>query len=904
MIQLDYEKYTLPNGLEVILRKDARVPIVAVNLWYHVGPSNETAGLTGFAHLFEHMMFQGSGHLPEDSHFKLLEAAGASHINGTTDFDRTNYMEDLPSNQLELALWLESDRMGYLLDKLDQASLSNQQDVVRNERRQSVENAPYGLVEEEVFHQLFPKDHPYYASVIGSHADIQNAKLADVRHFFETYYIPNNASLAIVGDIDFPATKKLVEKYFGTIPKGPTPPAIATKTPAITSERRAVVTDKVELPRVYMSWITTPIFQPGDAEAVVAARILGGGKASRLYKSLVYDKKIAQAANASQQSLSLGSIFQIVATAKPGHTADEVEQAAWAEVERLAQTGPTPDELTSAKNGIYSDIVTSLEEIGGFSGQADRMNMYNQFMHDPGYLNKDLARYAAVTADGVKKVAATQLTKNSRVVVQGVPGDKVIPPAPATPEPVAKVEIPLSTKEAWRKDQPKPGPLPTAALPQAQTFKLDNGLTVYVVEQKGLPVVAGQLVVRSGSAADPAGKPGLAGFTASMLDEGTSKRDALQIAYDLEALGASLSSNSGVDGSYISWRSLKDNAPAVLAIASDVVLDPSFPATDVERVRNDRLTSILQQKDSPFQTAFRVLFSCMYGENHPYGHVPLGDDAAVKTMTRDELVNFYKSSYSPQNAALVLAGELTPSEAKKLAETGFGKWRGTGTEVPAPSAGQPIVERVVIVDKSGNPQTALAVAQIGMARNDPNYEKMNVMNQVLGGLFASRVNMNLREKHGYTYGAFSFQQDNRGAGPFVVGAQVRTDVTGPSVEEMLKEVKGMQDTPITGDELNLAKDSVSRSLPALFETSNSTVGTIGQLYLFELPPDYYAGLPARIANLSAADVQSVAKSFLKPDQMKVIAIGDRAVIEPQLQKLNLGPITYRGADAKPMAVAP
>ncbi|MEP7027391.1 MAG: pitrilysin family protein, partial [Candidatus Eisenbacteria bacterium] len=833
------------------------------------------------------------------------------NINGTTDFDRTNYMEDLPSNQLELALWLEADRMGFLLDKLDQTNLSNQQDVVRNERRQSVENAPYGLAEEELYHQLFPKGHPYYASVIGSHEDIQNAKLEDVRNFFKRYYCPNNASLVVVGDIDVAQTKTLIGKYFGTLPKGDPVPPITATTPPITSERRVVVTDKVELPRVFMAWITPPIFKPGDAEAVIAARILGGGKASRLYKSLIYDKKIAQSVSASQQTLSLGSVFEIVATAKPGHTADEVEQAAWAEVERLAQTGPTAAELAAAKTGIYSDLVESLENLGGVgggsgscSGVADRLNYYNHHLKDPGYLNKDLERYAAVTAEGVKKIAATQLAKNKRAVVLVNPGEKILPPAPPTPEPVAKAEIPMSTNEAWRTEQPKPAAASTAALPNAKTFKLENGLTVYVVDQKALPVVAGQLVVRSGSAADPAGKPGLAGFTAAMLDEGTTKLDALQIAEQLEALGGSLGSNSGTDGSYVSWRSLKATAPQVMGLASQVVIEPSFPANDVERVRNDRMTAILQQKDSPFQTAFRVLYSCMYGADHPYGHVALGNDDAVKAITRDELVDFWRNSYAPQNAALVLAGDGTVAEARELAQKAFGKWRGTAIEVPSPAAGTSIAERVIIVDKSGAPQTAVAVAQIGMARNDPNYEKMNVMNQVLGGLFASRVNMNLREKHGYTYGAFSFQQDNRGAGPFVVGAAVRTDVTGPAIEEMLKEVHGMQDAPVTAEELDLAKDSVSRSLPALFETSNSTVGTIGNLYLFELPPDYYAGLPARIANLSAGDVQDVAKSFLTPDQMKVIAIGDRALIEPQIEKLKLGEITYRGADAKPLAVAP
>jgi zinc protease len=813
-------------------------------------------------------------------------------------------MEDLPSNQLELALWLESDRMGYLLDRLDQPKLSNQQDVVRNERRQSIENAPYGLVEEEMWHQLFPKGHPYYASVIGSHEDIQNAKLADVRAFFQHYYCPNNCSLCIVGDIDVAKTKDLVAKYFGSLPRGADVPPITAVTPPITSEHRITVTDKVELPRTYMAWITSKAFQPGDAEATVLARILGGGKASRLYKSLVYDQKIAQGVSAQQQSLALGSVFQIQATAKPGHTAEELEAAMWAEVERMAQTGPTADELASAKIGIYSDLVSSLEQVGGFSGVADRLNTYNQYLHDPDYVNKDLARFAAVTAAQVKAVAADQLAKNKRAVIYGVPGEKVIPPAPPTPAAPPPTASYPDSKEPWRLTTPTAAAVSTAPLPNASTFKLDNGLTVYVVTQRGLPVVAGELVVRSGSAADPAGKPGLAGFTAAMLDEGTSKRDALQIAADLEALGGSLSSNSGTDGSYVSWRSLKDNAKPLMELASEVVLTPSFPAADVERVRNDRVTAILQQKDSPFQTAFRVLASCMYGDAHPYGHVPLGDDAAIKTITRDELVSFYRASYSPNNAALVLSGDLSTEEAKELAKNAFGSWRGSGQEVPRPNVGTPIAEKIIVVDQPGAPQTAVAVAQFGVPRSDPKFEQINVMNQILGGLFSSRVNMNLREKHGYTYGAFSFMQSQRGPGPFVVAASVRTDVTGPSIQEMMNEVHGMQEQPVTEKELALAKDSVSRSLPALFQTTDDTVGTIGELYLFELPPDYYASLPARIQGMTASEVQDVAKNFLKPDQMKIIAIGDRAAIEPQIQKLNLGAITYRGQDAKPLAVAP
>src|SRR5262245_62084807 len=382
--KIDYEKYTLPNGLDVIRSEDHRLPLVAVNLWYHVGPANEEAGRTGFAHLFEHMMFQASKHVPPDTYFKTVEGAGGSNINGTTDFDRTNYFETMPSNQLELALWLESDRMGYLLDVLDQASFANQQDVVRNERRQSIENQPYGIVEEAMFHALFPKDHPYYADVIGSHADIQAAKLDDVKNFFKTYYAPNNASLVIVGDIDKAAVKALVDKYFGPFKKGPAVPKATADTPKLTAERRVVVKDRVELPKVYMAWITSPFYKPGDADADVASTILGGGKSSRLYKSLVYEKQIAQSVTAQQNSLMLGSVFSIEATARPGHTAEELEKAIDEQVTKLRDAGPDANEVDRARNVIETRMVQGLENLGGFGGVADRLNEYNQYLGDTG----------------------------------------------------------------------------------------------------------------------------------------------------------------------------------------------------------------------------------------------------------------------------------------------------------------------------------------------------------------------------------------------------------------------------------------------------------------------------------------------------------------------------------------
>ena len=432
---LQFEKFTLPNGLEVILSPNRRLPMVAVNLWYHVGPANEEPGRTGFAHLFEHMMFQSSKHVPPDSHIRLLEAAGATNLNGTTDYDRTNYFETVPANQLELALWLEADRMGYLLEKIDQAALSNQQDVVRNERRQSFENRPYGLAGEALVQTLFPAGHPYYGNVIGSHEDIQAVKLEDVNRFFRQYYAPNNASLAIVGDYDPAQVKLLVRKYFGTLKRGPAVPPIEAKTPRVTSERRTVVTSRVELPRVYMAWLTSPIFTPGDADARIAAMILGGGRTSRLYRNLVYERQIAQNVFARQESLILGSMFQIVVTARPGHTVDELEKAIDEELAALRAEPPAASEIEQARNIIETNIIGGLERLGGFGGIADRLNSYNHYLGDPDYLQKDIARHRAVTPATLQTFVRDQLAPSTRVVLHAVSGEA--PPVAQVPAPAA-----------------------------------------------------------------------------------------------------------------------------------------------------------------------------------------------------------------------------------------------------------------------------------------------------------------------------------------------------------------------------------------------------------------------------------------------------------------------------------
>jgi zinc protease len=899
--QVAFEKTTLPNGLELILIEDHRLPIVAVNIWYHVGPANEAPGLTGFAHLFEHMMFAATRHVARGQADRLLEGAGATDSNGSTDYDRTNYYDTVPSNQLELALWVHADRMGYLLDVLDQTALSNQQDVVRNERRQSVENRPYGIVEEAMNHALFPKNHPYYASVIGSHADIQNAKLADVRDFFTRYYGPNNASIVIAGDIDKAKTRALVTKYFGSFRRSAPVAKPAVATPPITRERRLTVADRVELPRVYMAWLTPPAYQPGDAELAVTAQILAGGKAGRLYKSLVYERQIAQDTAAAQNSNALTSTFVIDVTARPGTDAIALETGIDAELQALRDKGPTELEVERARNTIETAMLSSIDKLGG-AGLANQVNQYNQYTGDPGYLPKDIARLRRVTAADVQRVARSYLQPNARVLVAGVPGKPELGPDPAAQPVKPGVKTAAATginrDEAWRRQPPKAGPAPKFTLPQGESFQLANGLRVIHHYNPALPLVAAELVVKSGSDANPDDQPGLAGFTAQMLQEGTASRSAPRIADEIAQLGAFLGSASSTDSSTVSLLSLRSTFAQALDVVADVVQHPAFPTAEVERQRAARIGALAQQRDNPEAVAAVTGASALYGAKHPYGYGQLGTEQAIRAATRDDLYQFWRRHYVPANAALIVSGDITLDELRGVAEARFGGWPRTLPTPMLPGEAEGTKARLVMVDKPGAPQTALRVTLLGTNRKTPDYPALQVMNAALGGLFSSRINLNLREDKGYSYGMFSGFRYDRTPGPFVIAGSVRTDVTGASVSEIFKEVRGIRSRPLPAAELAGARDSQVYSLPGQFETNSSIGASLAETYVFDLPPDYWRTLPDQFRRVTAAQVQAVANKYLAPERMKVIAVGDRAKVLPQLKNLGLGQAEMRDADGQ------
>ncbi len=889
---IPFEKYALANGLEVILAPDRRLPLVAVDVWYHVGPANEPPGRTGFAHLFEHMMFQGSKHVPGDSHFRLLEAAGATSVNGTTNLDRTNYFQTVPSNQLELALWLESDRMGYLPDTLDQRNLANQQDVVRNERREVVENRPYGIVEEEVYRLLFPAGHPYHTSPIGTHADIQAARLDDVKAFFRQFYRPNNASLAIAGDFDPAAARQLVEKYFGTLTRGPDAPRPVVDTPKIAAERRAVVPDRIRLPRVYVAWITPPFFEPGDAEADAAASALGGGNSSRLYRALVYEKQMAQDVVAYQLSLALGSVFQVVATVRPGRTAEEVEAAIHGVIEEFRRSGPNDAELERARNTFETTTLQGLEVLGGFGGVADTLSLFNHYVGNPGHLPAYIDEHRKVTAAAVKTFAETFLTPSSRVVVHAVPGTPDFGPAVATPPqvkaaPGAGAEA-INADEPWRAKPPEPAPGRLAELPTPRTFTLSNGLTVIYHARPGLPVTSASVVFKTGGDANPVDRSGLANFTAAMLDQGTTSRDAPTIAADVARIGASLTASSSKDSTTVTVASLTRHAAAALDLMADVVLRPSFPQAEIDRVRASRLASLQATRQDPAYVASIAAVAALFGPVHPYGYIELGTAEAVQRTTREDLVGYWRRHFVPSNAALVVAGPLEEASLRPLVERAFGGW----PAAPAPNLelgpGRPSQARVVVIDAGAAPQTELVVAAVGLPRSTPDYPAVLVMNAALGGLASSRINLNLREQHGFSYGAGSQFIFRKFPGPFWITSAVRTDATAAAVAEILKEVRRIGEAPLTPEELDTAREAIARGLPADFETTTSTVSAMGTLFVYGLGLDYYTRLPPAIRSVTAEAVQRAAATHLVAERMVVVAVGDRRRIEPALKKLNLG----------------
>jgi len=935
-----FETYRLDNGLEVVLHADHRVPIAHIEIWYKVGSKDEAKGKTGFAHLFEHMMFQGSKHIPEDSYFKYLAEAGASARNGSTNTDRTNYFETLPASQLELGLWMESSRMGFLLERKDgnpervplpsrdaalpakpagsarerpslHDSFVNQRDVVKNERRQRVENVPLGAAARLELEALFPPGHPYRHEVIGSMADLDAATEGDLRDFFNHYYAPGNAVLLIAGDFDTAVTKGLVEKYFGPITAGPPIeriPAPAVPTPK--AERRLVMEAKINLPRGHMVWTTVPVFAPGDAEMDMLANILGEGKGSRLYQRLVYDLKIAESVSVYHSSRVLGGSFDISYTAMQGHALAEIEKVIDEELDKLRATPPSAEELERARNQIKTNLLRGMEPL---SGLAMRLLYYATFAGDPAYLRRDLERYDRATPEILGEWAKRILVKQARVVTRAVPNPKApimgrlidAPvttkpagariPAPATPAPAAPANIPApksaqvalrTTPDApFRDTLPRPGRKQPFKVPAVKRLRLRNGLAVILAESHKLPLVSVNLVVKTGGTANPKDQAGLASLVANMLDEGTKKRTATQIASDIEQLGARLATYATWDAS-AAWLSvMTENMDRALAVWADVVLNPAFAEDERARVVDNLVSQLAKRKDYPTVVANQVFHRALWGDNHPFAWPDIGTEASLGKLTRAQLRRFYDTYYAPNNSVLVVSGDITEHELRKKIEPLLAGWK--SKRVPAIKVAKveaPDHPRMVLVDKPGAPQSSIRIGLPGIARKNPDYYRALVANNILGGVF-KRLTMNLRETKGWTYGVGSKFDARRLAGTWTVSGEFVASHTVDSVVEIGKEIEKLRSQDVTDKELAETKDEIIGAFPAHFATAAELAGQMAILVIYDLPPTELDKFTSKIAAVTRQDVRKTAQKLMRPDNLLTVVVGDLAGNEATLGKL-------------------
>ncbi len=879
--QLNFENYTLPNGLQVILYEDHSTPIVAVNTWYHVGSKNERPGRTGFAHLFEHMMFQGSEHQDDDYFGPLQEVGGI--LNGSTSEDRTNYWEVVPANHLERAILMEADRMGWLLPAMTEEKFKNQQDVVRNERRQS-EGRPYAVFWLNANENIYPQGHPYDHSVIGSHQDLEAATLDDVKDFFRTYYTPNNATLCIAGDFDPVQTKQWIEEYYGEIPPGPPVAETRVWVPTLTHEKWVRLEDRVQLARLNFVWPSAAFYRPGDAELDLAGKILGQGKTSRLYRRLVHDEKLAQDASAWQEGGQISSIFNVQVTLKPGVTVAQVKKAVDEELARFAQSGPTDEELTRAKNDFEASFVKGLQRVGSWGGIGDRLNRYNHYVGTPDYLEQDYARYMDATGASVRD-AFNRWIGPGRVVFETQPTGKL------AAGPAAEVD---------RTQLPAGGPTPGLTLPDLHTATGANGLTVKVMEQHELPLVQVELVIPGGTATDPAGKAGLADLTGDMLQEGTARMDGFEFASALEELGTDLRVSTAPDYITLSLTTLTKHLDASMELLADALLHPAFPAGEFERMKEERILNARREAENPYLTAAKVGQRILYGPDHPYGHRGTGTEASLEAITLDDVKDYARTHFTPARATLILVGDLDLATGVTAAENHLGDWQGAAA--PAPDFPEPTPRtrrEVYLVDKPGDSQSTISIVDWGLARNDPDWTVSTVANRILGGFFSSRLNMNLREDKGFTYGARSRFGENVHPGAFTMGARVQTEVTAPALTEFMKELEGIHGAePVTPEEVAFAENSIVLAYPGDFETNYGIARALAEVTAFGLPEEDITTFPERVQAVDAAALNAAAGRIFHPDRVAVVVVGDLSRIEDPVRALELGPVHILDSEGK------
>ncbi|HET9355179.1 MAG TPA: pitrilysin family protein [Sphingomicrobium sp.] len=886
-VKIPHREFKLANGLTVLVHEDRKAPVVGVAMWYNVGSKDEPKGKTGFAHLFEHLMFNGSENLPEDF-FKYLQQIGATDYNGTTNFDRTNYFQTVPKGALERVLFMESDRMGHLLGAVSQGVLDNQRGVVQNEKRQG-DNQPGGLVFYEVLKALFPEGHPYRHSPIGSMADLDSASLGDVRQWFVDNYGPNNAVLVLAGDISAAEARPLVEKYFGSIKRGPVNVPAQATIPTLKADRTMVMKDRVAATTVSRYWPMPGLLDRQLVALDVGGSILGGLASSRLDEILVRNEKIATQVSAGLFPFQRVGIFFTQATVKPGVDPALVERRVNEILAEFIAKGPTAVEVRRAATSEVAGRIRGLESVGGFGGKAVTLAEGETFTGDSNFYAKTLANYATVTSAEVQRAMRQWLTRPA-FTLRLEPGDRpAYEEAKAVPASTANKDATAAPKGAPRPIPPL-GQLSGLDFPDITNTRLSNGIEVEYAQRTAVPVTQVAMSFNAGDSADPANRRGLQTFTMAMLDEGTSMMTSQQLAEARESLGASISASGSVDRSTVYLSALSPNLAPSLSLMGSIIKDPAFAPAEIERLRTQSLTGIAQAKKDPNGIGQRLLPSLLYGADHPYAVVRGGDETAIKALTRTDLLAFRDRWLRADNAKIYVVSDKPLAEVMSLLEAEFGRWSapasGKGVKQFGAIPPRPASPRIVLVDRPQSPQSVIFAGQVTPVDPKGPVEALGSANDVLGGNFLSRINMDLRESKGWSYGVRGAAQLQERAVPYVVTAPVQADRTGESIVALNEQIGAFLGAKgVTAEEQERTIANRINALPGQFETSEAVLGAMMSNDLYGRPDTYYETLAGRYRTLTAADLDKAMRDAVDPRGFVWVVVGDAAKIRPQLEKL-------------------
>lgn len=908
-IEMPHQTFTLDNGLRVVVHTDRKAPVVAVNIWYHVGSKDEQPGKTGFAHLFEHLMFQGTEHY-DDEFFKPLEQVGATSMNGTTSFDRTNYFFNVPTTALDLGLWMASEQMGHFLGAVDQARLDEQRGVVKNEKRQG-ENQPYGQAYEALFRASFPAGHPYHHMPIGSMADLDAATLDDVHWWFRSGYGPNNAVLVLAGDIDLDTAREKVGRYFGHIPAGPTLAQPPVDIAARTTSSREQLADRVAQPRIYRSWNIPQYGSPDLVHIQLLGRILGGSASSRLDRRLVHEEQLADRVSAFAMGMQLAGIGMVSVDVKAGVEPERVEAILDEELARLLTDGVSQQELDRARTMIRSGLVFQLERVGGFGGKADLLAECAVFAGDPACYQAELEVLDRATPQALLEAGRRWLAQGDHTLLV-VPGERAPQAddqptaAHVDPPPLAPADERFSHGPA-RVDRSAGPPVtdtfPDLAFPDLERARLDNGLQVILARRTGLPLVQMGLELGGGFSADAGRKLGTSSFTMAMLSEGAGELGALEFAAAVEALGGSITAHAALDHASIQLATLKTQLEPLMALFADVVLRPRFEPAEIERVRAQWLAGIAQEKSRPQSLAFRLLPPLIYGADHAYG-IPFtgsGTEESVAALRREDLLAFHRDWVRPDNATLVAVGDITMAELTTLLGNHLGDWQAPEAALAMPdrhTVALPDGQRVFLVDQPGASQANILLGHLLPPTTDEHSLAFDLANDVFGGTFTSRLNMNLREDKGWSYGAHGSAGNAIGQRPWLAYAPVQIDRTADAISEIVSELGAfVADRPASAEEIDKVRNFRIRRLPGAYETGSAVRAAIAANIRYDRPDDYIVTSRQRIEAITDARIRAAAQR-LRPDALTWVVVGDLAQIEGPVRALQLGPVQILDSDGR------